>query len=85
VIHRQNRASENALGKSDLVEILVPMATTINLTAFWDVEPCNLVEVYRRFTGVCFLHHQDDVLVRMVKFIEPQWATDSAVIKQWSL
>jgi hypothetical protein len=28
--------------------------------AFWVVEPCNLVEVYRRFSGgtCCFHHHR---------------------------
>jgi hypothetical protein len=25
---------------------------------FWDVAPCSLVEVYRRFRGACCLHHQ---------------------------
>jgi hypothetical protein len=25
---------------------------------FWDVAPCNVVEIYRRFRGTCCLHHQ---------------------------
>jgi hypothetical protein len=32
------------------------------MTVFWDVAPCSLVEVYRRFRGACFLHHQGDEL-----------------------
>jgi hypothetical protein len=28
------------------------------MTVFWDVAPCSLVEVYRRFRGACCLHHQ---------------------------
>jgi hypothetical protein len=27
---------------------------------FWDVAPCSLVEVYRRFRGACCLHYQGD-------------------------
>jgi hypothetical protein len=36
------------------------MGTTLPLkmTVFWDVAPCNLVEVYRRFRGACCLHQQ---------------------------
>jgi hypothetical protein len=32
----------------------------MKITVFWDVSPCNLVEVYRCFRGAHFLHHQDD-------------------------
>jgi hypothetical protein len=31
------------------------------ITVFWDVAPCSLVEVYRRFRGACCLHHQGDI------------------------
>jgi hypothetical protein len=34
--------------------------TSMKMTVFWDVAPCDLVEVYRRFKGACCLHHQDD-------------------------
>jgi hypothetical protein len=36
----------------------IPTAVTMkNMpTAFWDVTPCCLVEVYRRFGGTHFLH-----------------------------
>jgi hypothetical protein len=30
-------------------------AASIKMTVFWDVATCNLVEVYRRFRGVCCL------------------------------
>jgi len=29
-------------------------------TAFWDVAPCSLVEVERRFKSAYWLHHQSD-------------------------
>jgi hypothetical protein len=32
----------------------------MKITDFWDVAPCSLVEVYRRFRGACCLHHQGD-------------------------
>jgi hypothetical protein len=28
------------------------------MTVFWVVAPCSLVEVYQRFRGPCCLHHQ---------------------------
>jgi hypothetical protein len=30
------------------------------MTVFWDIAPCCLVEVYRRFRGAYCLHHQGD-------------------------
>jgi hypothetical protein len=30
------------------------------MAILWDVAPCSLVEVYRRFRGACCLHHQGD-------------------------
>jgi hypothetical protein len=30
------------------------------MTVFWDVAPCSLVEIDRRFTGAYCLHHQGD-------------------------
>jgi hypothetical protein len=33
---------------------------TTKMAVFWVVAPCSLLEVYRRFTGVCCLHHQSD-------------------------
>jgi hypothetical protein len=32
------------------------------MTVFWDVEPCSVVEVYRRFRGACCTHHEGDSL-----------------------
>jgi hypothetical protein len=36
------------------------MAASMKMTVFWDVAPCCLVEVYRRFRCACCLHHQGD-------------------------
>jgi hypothetical protein len=33
-------------------------AASMKMTFFGDVAPCSLVEIYRRFRGVCCLHHQ---------------------------
>jgi hypothetical protein len=30
------------------------------MAVVWVVAPCSLVDVYQRFRGPCFLHHQDD-------------------------
>jgi hypothetical protein len=35
-------------------------AARIKISVFRVVAPCSLIEVYRRFTGACCLHHQDD-------------------------
>jgi hypothetical protein len=34
------------------------MAAVMKITAFWDVTPCSLVEVYRLFGGTCYVHLQ---------------------------
>jgi hypothetical protein len=33
----------------------------LKMTAFWEIAPCSLVEVDRRFRGAYCLHHQGDV------------------------
>jgi hypothetical protein len=35
-------------------------AASMKITIFWDVAPCSLVEVYRRFRGAFCLHYQGD-------------------------
>jgi hypothetical protein len=35
-------------------------ATSIKMTVYWDVVPCSLVEIDRRFRGACCLSHQGD-------------------------
>jgi hypothetical protein len=32
----------------------------VKMAVFWNVAPCNLVEVYRSFRGACCLNLQDD-------------------------
>jgi hypothetical protein len=32
----------------------------MKMAVFWVVAPGSLVEVYRRFRGTCYLHHQGD-------------------------
>jgi len=34
------------------------MATSMKMTAFWDIAPCSLVEVDRRLKGAYYLNHQ---------------------------
>jgi hypothetical protein len=34
----------------------------MKMAAFWDIEPCSLIEVERRFRGAhCLLHQGDDI------------------------
>jgi hypothetical protein len=40
-------------------QILTP--ANLKMTAFWDIAPCSLVEVDRRFRCAYCLHHQGDV------------------------
>jgi hypothetical protein len=41
-----------------IVRFQVLTAASMKMSIFWDVAPRSLVEVYRRFKGACFLHHQ---------------------------
>jgi hypothetical protein len=36
-------------------------AVSMNMTVFWDVAPCSLVEIDRRFRGAYCLYHQGRV------------------------
>jgi hypothetical protein len=31
----------------------------MKITVFWDVAPCSLKNVYRRFRGACCFHHEE--------------------------
>jgi hypothetical protein len=42
------------------VKFHVLTAASMKIAVFWDVAPCSLVQVYRRFRGVYYLHHQGD-------------------------
>jgi hypothetical protein len=42
------------------VRFQVLSGTSIKMTALWDMTPCSLVIVYRRFRGAYCLHHEDD-------------------------
>jgi hypothetical protein len=44
----------------NLVGFEVLTVASMKMAIFWVVELCNLVEVYQRFRGSCFLHHQGD-------------------------
>jgi hypothetical protein len=34
----------------------------LKITAFWDIAPCSLIEVYQHFRGAYCLHHQGFIL-----------------------
>jgi hypothetical protein len=34
--------------------------TVLKMTAFWDIAPCSLVEVFRRFIAAYCLHYRPD-------------------------
>jgi hypothetical protein len=39
-------------------EVLTAVSTKMAVS--WFVAPCSLVDVYQRFRGPCYLHHQGD-------------------------
>jgi hypothetical protein len=41
------------------------MATDLKMTLFWDVAPCSLVDIRRRFTGFYCLHHQGKAYLKL--------------------
>jgi hypothetical protein len=47
--------------KSYYVRFQVLAARNMKMTVFWVVAPCRLIEVNKRFTGTCCLHHQGDL------------------------
>jgi len=38
------------------------MAVITKITTFWDVVPCNLVQIYQCCLGTCCLRFQGDIL-----------------------
>jgi hypothetical protein len=50
--------TQNELYYLHLVKFHILMATSMKIKAYWDVAPCSLVEVDRRFSSVYCLHHQ---------------------------
>jgi hypothetical protein len=42
------------------VRFQVLTAASMKIRAFWDMAPCSLVAVDRRFRGAYCLHHQGD-------------------------
>jgi hypothetical protein len=49
------RSSDNTYHE---VRFQVLAETNMKMIVFWDVGPCSLVEVYRRFRGTCCLQHR---------------------------
>lgn len=50
---RRNECEANtALRTSDVARNDIPTAVCINITVFWYMTPCNLVNIYRNFRGV---------------------------------
>jgi hypothetical protein len=64
--------------KSDQVDTLgyvrfqVLTAASMKMTAFWDIKPSCLVEIYRRFGRAYCLHHQGDGQVYMRDGLDTQ-------------
>jgi hypothetical protein len=42
----------------------------INMTVFWDVAPCSLVESDRRLKDAYCLHYQDDAIWNVSQFLQ---------------
>jgi hypothetical protein len=45
------------------------MMATMNMVVLWDVAPCSLVEVYRRFKDDCCLHRLGDEEVPLRRWV----------------
>jgi hypothetical protein len=60
-LHEQLRSYEMRARRDKETTILIS-----KMAVFWVVAPCSLVQVYRRFRGICCLHHQGDH-----RFIDP--------------
>jgi hypothetical protein len=46
--------------KSQTLKVEVITAVSMKMTVSWDVAPCSILEVDRRFRGAYCLHHQGD-------------------------
>jgi hypothetical protein len=44
----------------------LPNTASIKMIALWDIAPCSLVEVYRRFRDAYCLHNQGDLMMKAV-------------------
>jgi hypothetical protein len=62
-LFRSSSSSSNGQGLRLLVDPFWPQPSkSLKMTVLWDVAPCSLVEVYRRFRCVFCLHQGDDTL-----------------------
>jgi hypothetical protein len=52
------------------VRFQVCTVVNMRITVFWDVVPCNLVEVYRHFRGSCCLHHHGILMMEAASTFE---------------
>jgi hypothetical protein len=52
------------------VRFQVFMAVSMKMTVFWNVAPCSLVEIDRRFRGAYYLHHQGALIMEAVNTSE---------------
>jgi hypothetical protein len=50
------------------------------MAVFWDVTPCSLIEIDRRFRGACYLHHQGYIVARFL----PNYAAQHSRRRQYS-
>jgi hypothetical protein len=48
----------NYLRRVQNMRLQVPTASSVKMTAVWDIAPCSLVEVDRRFGSAYCLHHK---------------------------
>jgi hypothetical protein len=58
----QGISEESSSWKPRLIGLIMMMmmmiAASIKMAVFWDVAPCSLVEIDRRFRSSCYIHHQ---------------------------
>jgi hypothetical protein len=61
-----------------VVRFQVLTAESMNVTPFWDIAPCSLVESDPRFRGTYCLRHQGDILIIALK-IEAVYTSEKSV------
>jgi hypothetical protein len=78
------------------VRFQVLTAASMKFRVFWDILPSSQIDVDRRFTGACCLHHQDDkwayrekvagyIGVKWNGLTIGEWVTISEEVCQWQI
>jgi hypothetical protein len=59
-LSRKTKQKQTIMLDSGKLHQTLQLIRDMMMAVFWVVALCSLVEIYQRFRGPCFLHHQDD-------------------------